>query len=150
MKILLIEDDDNKRKSIVSFLYEVLPQAIILEASSYTTGVDYAMDEYVDFILLDMSIPNFEGKDAFSSGEKLKNGGELILNELLDEQVKFHCIIITQYETFNNESLTTIDNRLSKKCGDMYHGCIKYDTNNDNWKDSLKDKIYNVINSNSR
>ena len=147
MKILIVEDDENKRKAIANYIMQTFPKVEIKEANSYLSGVDMAMQYDFDLLLLDMSIPNFDGKDNKNSGEKLKNGGELIIQELLDEKIQFHCTIITQYETFNNESLESIDRRLKRICGNQYHGCIRYNTNNDQWKELLKNNIENVINS---
>lgn len=147
IRILLVEDDANKARSIIDFLNQSFNDIEIEKAASYQSGVDLAIDSVFDLLLLDMSIPNFDSIDSKESGESLKNGGELIVEELLDEGVDFHCTVITQYETFNNETLQTIDTRLKLLCKDRYHGCIKYDTFNDNWKQQLKNNIEHVINN---
>lgn len=147
MRILLVEDDDKKATSIISFLKQTYSDILVDKARSYMSGVDKAMSGTYQMLLLDMTIPNFDGKDNKDSGESLKNGGELIIEELIDEEIDFHCTVITQYETFNDEPLSTIDSRLRALCGEKYHGCIKYDTYNDNWKDLLKANIDNVINT---
>lgn len=148
MRILIVEDDAEKAKSIESYISEKFSSNSTNVVQSYHDGVEYAMNGKYDIIILDMSIPAFEGQDS-CRGETLKNGGEIIVRELLDEDIKFRCLVITQYETFNNESLETIDKRLRKLCGNSYLGCIKYDTYNDDWKDKLKNVLENVFGINN-
>ena len=150
LKILLVEDDRNKSNTIASFLQEVYPQMDIEYAMSYQSGVELAMKNPYKLLLLDMSIPNYDTEGTGSSEDTLKNGGELIIYELLDENIEFDCTIITQYETINNEPLSVIDERLRELCGDKYHGYIQYQTYTDEWKLNLKNNIDHVINTNNR
>lgn len=149
MKILLIEDNENKCKAIISFLCETFKDIEVDVAKSYVSGVDIAMKNSYNLILLDMTIPTFDVSGTDTGGETLKNGGEIVVEELLDEDIEFDCAVITQYETFNNESLNTISDRLEKMCGKNYHGCIKYDSYNDKWKGLLKQLIEDVDSSNN-
>jgi hypothetical protein len=91
-----------------------------------------------------MSIPNFDINENEDGGATLKNGGELIIMELIDENVDFKCVVLTQYETFNEETLDAIDSRLKEKCGNKYLGFIKYSAWKDDWKELLKNKILNL------
>lgn len=150
MNILIVEDDENKYKTISEYISSIYPQIKLFVSHSYQSGVQMAIDHKYDLLLLDMSIPNFDITVNEEGGEALKNGGELIIEELLDEGIDFKCTIITQYETFNNEPLSTIDSRLRKSCGTKYCGCIKYDTYNDDWKELLKANIENVIHTYNR
>ena len=150
MKVLLVEDDRNKANTIMSFLQETYSDMNIEYAMSYQSGVDVAISKQYDLLLLDMSIPNYDIDGDNSSEDTLKNGGELIIYELLDENVDFDCTIITQYETINDEPLSVIDERLRKICGDKYHGYVQYQTYNEEWKKNLKKNIDHVINTNNR
>lgn len=138
MKILLIEDDQEKARAIRSFLNELYSNKLEFTlAASYQKGVDEAINGDYDIILLDMTLPTFDG-DAKNAGASLKNGGELIIRELYDEGFNVRYIIITQYETFNNETLETICRRLELLSGIYYCGCVKYNTYSDDWKLNLK------------
>lgn len=150
IKVLLVEDDRNKANTIVSFLQETYPDLNTEHAMSYQSGVELAMTKSYDLLLLDMSIPNYDADGDNSSEDTLKNGGELIIYELLDEDVNFDCTIITQYETINDEPLSVIDERLRRICGNRYHGYVQYQTYNDEWKKNLKKNIDHVINTNNR
>ncbi len=150
LSILIVEDDRNKANTIVSYLKETFVDINIDLAMSYQKGVELAISNLYDLLLLDMSIPNYDIDGSGSSEDTLKNGGELIIYELLDENIAFHCTIITQYETINDEPLSVIDDRLRLICGNKYHGYIQYQTYNDEWKNNLKINIDNVINTNNR
>lgn len=149
VKILLVEDDRNKANTIASFLQDTYPEMDIEHAMSYQSGIEKAMSNQYDLLLLDMSIPNYDIEGTGSSEDTLKNGGELIIYELLDEGIDFDCTIITQYETINDEPLSVIDERLLELCGDKYHGYIQYQTYTDEWKQKLKNNIDYVINTNN-
>ena len=147
MKILLVEDDEHKMNDVVSYLKFCKPGIVIDIARSVESGVQSAVDYQYDLILLDMTIPNFDITENSDGGKSYKNGGEIVVKELLDEEVDFKCAIITQYETFNNETIEQISQRISNLCGKNYFGYVKYSTNKDSWKESLKTLIDNVKNT---
>ena len=141
MKILLVEDDEHKMNDIIMYLKTTMKDVKIDTAYSIASGVETAMDNLYDLILLDMTIPNFDITETSDGGKSYKNGGEIIVKELLDEEADFRCAIITQYETFNNETIEQIGQRMKVLCGDNYFGDVKYSTSDDSWKDSLKKLI---------
>lgn len=141
LKILIIEDDDHKCSEITTFLKESFPKIFLKFGKSYQSGIQEATSAQYDLLLLDMSIPNFDINENEDGGSILKNGGELIIMELIDENVNFKCLILTQYETFNDETLDAIDLRLKENCGDKYIGCIRYSAWKDDWKELLKNAI---------
>lgn len=144
MKVLLVEDDEHKMNDIIMNLKTTMKDVNIDTAYSIASGVETAIDNRYDLILLDMTIPNFDITETSDGGKSYKNGGEIIVKELLDEEVVFRCAIITQYETFNNETIDQIGQRMKVLCGENYFGYVKYSTSDDSWKDSLKKLIENV------
>ena len=147
MRILLVEDDKHKMNDIITYLGTIKNMVKVNTAGSVESGVQSAIDNTYDLILLDMTIPNFDITEKSDGGKSYKNGGEIVVKELLDEEVDFRCAIITQYETFNNETIEQISQRISKLCQDNYFGYVKYSTDNDAWKDKLKELIEHVENS---
>ena len=147
MRILLVEDDEHKMKDIIQYLEVILKGVIIETAHSIESGVQSAIDNQYDLILLDMTIPNFDINETNEGGKSYKNGGEIVVKELLDEDVFFNCAIITQYETFNDEPIDQIGQRVKTYCGDHYYGYVKYSTSDDAWKQSLKILIEHVANT---
>lgn len=147
MKILLVEDDKHKIDDIIGFI-DTLKKGIMVDtARSVESGVQSAVDSQYDLILLDMTIPNFDITEKSDGGKSYKNGGEIIVKELLDEEVEFCCAVITQYETFNNETIDQISQRISQLCGDNYLGYVKYSTNTESWRQGLKELIEHVENT---
>lgn len=146
MKILLVEDDEHKMNDIISYIDTLKKNIIVETARSVESGVQAAVDNQFDLILLDMTIPNFDITEKSDGGKSYKNGGEIIVKELLDEEVVFRCAVITQYETFNNETIDQIGQRIRQLCGDDYLGYVKYSTNTESWRQGLKELIEHVEN----
>lgn len=146
MKVLLVEDDEHKTNDIISYIESLNKKIEVAIARSVESGVQAAVDNQYDLILLDMTIPNFDITEKSDGGKSYKNGGEIIVKELLDEEVEFRCAVITQYETFNNETIDQISQRISHLCGDNYLGYVKYSTNTESWRQGLKEYIEHVEN----
>lgn len=143
-KILLIEDDENKRKDVVDFLTESYPGKKTDLAMSFNAGVRKAMSGNYDLMLVDMTLPKFD-KDKGSNERTLHNGGELLIAYLLDLGIGIKSIVITQYDNFGEETLETIDNRLKVDCSESYIGAVRYNSSEDGWKYELNKYIDNVI-----
>ncbi|SEA55038.1 Response regulator receiver domain-containing protein [Xylanibacter ruminicola] len=146
MKILLVEDDEHKTNDIITYIESMNKMIDVSTARSVESGVQAAVDDQYDLILLDMTIPNFDITEKSDGGKSYKNGGEIIVKELLDEEVEFRCAVITQYETFNNETIDQISARIGKLCGENYLGYVKYSTNTESWRQGLKEYIEYVEN----
>lgn len=143
-KILLIEDDENKRNDIVEFLKETYPGKETDIALSFNAGVRKAMKGDYDLMLVDMTLPKFD-KDKGSNERTLHNGGELLIGYLMDLGISIKSIVITQYDNFGEETLETIDCRLKADCHETYMGAVKYNSSEDGWKYELTKYIDNVI-----
>lgn len=143
-KILLIEDDENKRADIIDFITEKYPGKVTDFAMSFNTGVRMAMSGDYDLMLVDMTLPKFD-KDKGSNERTLHNGGELLISYLMDIGMIIKCIVITQYDNFGEETLGTIDNRLKLDCSESYVGAVKYNSSEDGWKYELNKYINDVI-----
>lgn len=137
MKILLVEDDGYKSTAIEQWIMSEYNEAEIKLTVSYRDGCLAALEGGYDLLILDMALPGRTQKVG-SSKDTIVNGGELIIRELLDEQISFQAVILTQYETFNGETIEAIDERLKMMCGAGFFGCISYNSQDDSWKDNLK------------
>ena len=72
-------------------------------------------------------------------------GGQLIIEELVENDISFKCAVVTQYETFDNETIEDVDSQMKEICGNCYYGYVKYNNSDENWKEELKiiiDKCY--------
>lgn len=143
MRILLVEDDGYKSTAIQQWIEANYNNIDVKLAVSYKDGCVAALDERFDLLILDMSLPA-RGQSVGASKDTIVNGGELIIRELLDEDEDFYAVILTQYETFNGETIEAIEDRLRLLCGDKFAGCISYNSQDDSWKNNLKVVLDNV------
>jgi len=150
MRILLIEDDAFKADDVKSFVDDYYNRSIIMDmVDSYSGGVTKAaMIEY-DLLIVDMTLPKYTESNGAKNGV-LPTGGEILLETLNEMGICIKSVVLTQYETFNEETIEDIHNRLVKDCGASYLGYIKYDYTAEEWKNKLIDKIEYAFNPNHR
>jgi DNA-binding response OmpR family regulator len=67
-KILVVEDEQALRKALVSSLKDA--DFEVVEASDGKAGLDKALEEHPDLMLLDLILPKMEGKDVVASLHK--------------------------------------------------------------------------------
>lgn len=142
MKILVIEDDDNKYEPIKDALLEIYNIDLsIQQRRSYQSGLELLYNESFDLLILDMSIPSFDITHSDDGGDTLDRGGEYILEEMDREGIIIKSIIITQYEDFGGVSLTEIDETLKEEFKNSYLGCISYNTRYESWRIELEEML---------
>jgi DNA-binding response OmpR family regulator len=145
MKILLIEDDQNKSKQVVNFLEEEIIDSFIELRKSYQSGLKEILANNYDFILLDMQLPNFDIKSGEDGYKFRKLAGVDILRELSRKGKKSKVIIITQFETFGeNESyieLNDLKNMVKEQFSDLYVGTVFYSADASVWRKELKNLL---------
>jgi DNA-binding response OmpR family regulator len=60
MKILLVEDDENKRAQLEHFIREFWPSSTLATAISLQSGLRALRADSFDVIVLDMTLPNYD------------------------------------------------------------------------------------------
>lgn len=147
MKILIIEDDENKLNDIkdtVKDIFENINIKIdVTVMYSFQTGLNNVISNKYDLLLLDMSLPNFEKKN--DTGIPFGLAGKIILNEMDYYDIHTKTIIVTSYETIEGESMNLISDELKEEFGTFYYGHVKYTANELNWKNELESKIKETI-----
>lgn len=63
-KTLLLVDDDNELREALAEQFELYDGFTVLQADNATTGVKLAEAERVDLILLDVELPDMDGREA--------------------------------------------------------------------------------------
>ena len=81
MKILLVEDDEHKRNDVAGCLLSLKYDISVDYGYSVESGVQKAVDNNYDLLLLDMTIPNFDQSNGSSGGRSFKKGGELDIDK---------------------------------------------------------------------
>lgn len=142
MKILLIEDDSFKSESIVIFLNELYPGALLDICSSLSEGIDYVNKTIYDYVLVDMAIPSHPIEPGGGSPLSLLTGGLDIILELKYMERKDSCIIITQYPDLELcgqlFSLDEAVEQLQVQLGCTVLACIEYNEGSVRWQYDLQ------------
>lgn len=135
-KILIIEDDKYKCEDILSYIKSIRPDDCIDTAESLSSGYKSAIQTLYDFYVVDMNIPKFDKKPG-AVENTMPNGGEILMETLHNMGIPSKFMIMTQYETFGNETLSTIEARLKASFGVDFFGTIHYASDSENWKSNL-------------
>ena len=111
MKILLIDDEHDKREKIRSQVELILgSRAIITERESLRGGLKAILTmNDLDLILLDMSMPSFDLTDQFSSEDPESFAGIEIMSQMKLRDVNFPVLVVTQYKSFEKGSVSLED-----------------------------------------
>lgn len=129
MKILLLEDDDNKRAAIASAVREVTPQAEIIETTNWLNYVQLVNKTKFDMILLDLLVPR-SAKDP----QVEDHSTQLIEATRSFESRSFRtpAIVITRYLAESEDFLRDLNH--------VDINVISFDDSG-KWKDALKIKL---------
>lgn len=148
MKVLLVEDDEDKRDDLVLFINEKLTKNLRI-AKSIQSGKKALREEYFDLVLLDMTIPTFDISPTEEGGRTQAFGGRMLLSEIVRHRIKTKVLVITLFDLFgkgNEEiSLPKLDEQLQEKFSEIYFGAIQYSVSLVGWKDELSKKINKLI-----
>lgn len=139
MKILLVEDDDNKRLRLLSFL-----QANSFEvdcAASYQSGLRALLQKRYDAIVLDMTLPTFDINEDDDGGRPQALGGQELLRQMKRRRIASPVVVVTQFDQFGErqDALTRqqLDTELRNHHGDIYVGLVFYNSTIEGWKEQL-------------
>ena len=144
MKVLIVEDDENKRQYLASFVREQIADASIEEARSYRSGLLKSLEQRFDLILLDMSMPTFDIAPGEDGGRPQSLAGREILRQLERRRVQHAVIVVTQLVRFGDDETMTaseLDGELRDAHPSMYRGMVYYDATLAGWKGELLDLI---------
>lgn len=138
MKILCMEDQEDKYNHINAVLKDNKFTDVIWEKNCQT-GLMRLLENDIDFLLLDMSMPlsdtNYkkESYDVYA--------GISVLKEIKRKKYKLKVIIVTGFSYFKKENKITTLNELveeiKRKYSDYYAGHIKYDSTSIEWQRNL-------------
>lgn len=141
MKILLVEDDENKANRLIAFVSEALTAEPIEAVRSYRTGVAKMRSQPFDLILLDMTMPTYEITADEEGGRPRAFGGRDILRQMDRYSIAVPVIVVTQFERFGEgseaRSRAELDRELARAHPATYRGMVYYDPSNQEWKDDL-------------
>lgn len=148
MKILIIEDDEFKRKRIEQVVRDFMPDAILKMERSVNSGLNGIVEERPSLVLLDMSLTTFDVGPSEPGGRPQNFGGMEILRQMDRLQISCPVIVITQHEKFatgNHEvNLSAVHKELKEEHGHLFKGLIYYNSATGNWEQKLRTLINEV------
>lgn len=142
MKVLLVEDDENKRSQIEGFLNSSFPGIELEQAKSLQAGVRKIRSCNFDLVLLDMTLPNYDpSPDEPSGGSTHSFGGREFLKQSSRFGITTPVIVVTQFETFGKPPATTnleeLNGALHRDFGATYRGAVYYHPAIVGWRQEL-------------
>jgi CheY-like chemotaxis protein len=148
MNILLVEDDEDKREQLVSFIENEI-NCELTQVQSFQGGLKAIKTKHFDLILLDMTIPTFDITPVDGGGRSQPFGGEMLLHEMLRREIKTKVIVVTQFDIFGKGedeiTLKDLDFRLSQQFNN-YLGAVQYGIAYTGWKEVLGKMINEKFN----
>lgn len=143
IKILVIEDDDPKLQQIVEAVIAVIPEAKLETTKSLNSACRALDKESFDLVLLDMTLPTFEGgKTSNASGRQKTQGGRDVLRYMWESEISSKVYVVSQFRDFPDDSETTIGldelgNQLREEFPTLYFGSIYFEHKSTAWKVQL-------------
>ncbi|PNH83413.1 response regulator [Vibrio diazotrophicus] len=144
MKVLLVEDSNDKRNQIKDVLNQFPMDININVEESVRGAIDRIdSDEKFDLLLLDMSLPLFDITDEVPDGGEAESfGGHEIIEQMSFLQIYSPVIVITHYRTFQGgTTYEALESELKCSYPDIVKGMIYYDHPSITWKHELIDYL---------
>lgn len=149
MRILVVEDDPNKLRQLMTIITSEFPDAIREEQRSYQSGLKAALLDTPDVIILDMTMPTFDVGGKEKGGRERRYAGRQVLHQLHRKGVHAKVIVVTQFERFGEgEELITLDEletELRTLFPNNYVKTIFYQAADSQWMGQLRDVLQELL-----
>jgi len=141
MKLLIVEDNEEKCRQLGAFLRAEYPSLVVEERRSYNSGLAAIRDFTPDVVLLDMSMPTYDRLGGQSGGRTRPYAGRDVLSEVKRLGLRSRAIVVTQFETFGEGSqrrtLDELGSELATEFPDGYLGTVYYHPSRSDWRKKL-------------
>lgn len=141
MKILLVEDDENKRAQLEHFIRSSWPKNVLDVAISLQSGLRKVQETNYSVVILDMTLPNYDLGIDESGGIIHALGGKEFLRKMKRFKVRTPVVVVTQFETFGKGAerldLESLMTSLANDYGGLCIGTVYYNSAIDTWKGQL-------------
>lgn len=148
MLILLVEDDENKIDKILEFLKSFCPEVDLVTSNSLMSGLKSMQSKNPDLVLLDMTLPNFDGPTNVSSNKMKAFGGTEFIRQSNRLGLSGKIIVITQFESFgdapNIVSFDDVKKDLTEKYPENFLNMIYYHASQAKWELELGNIIQDM------
>ena len=148
MKILFIEDDEEKAKRIVEFIRHDIPSTEIVCARSFNSGLRALIHDAnsFDLVLLDMTMPSYDVTPEEPSGGSIEHfAGRDMLAQMELRQIRIPTVVVTMFDSFGEGvkkvSLNPLIAELRAKYAPHFLGHVYYNSTQEGWRTALKEII---------
>ena len=157
-RVLIIEDDENKRSQLLRFVSTWLgergwDEADITTARSFRSGLVAVLKEEAEVILLDMTMPTYDVGADENGGRPQAYAGREILRQMDRRDIRAKVVVVTQFDRFgegaNALTLHQLDDQLRATHPDTYRGAVYYDIVKDRWRAHLSNLLTAALRSGS-
>jgi len=151
-RVLIIEDDEDKLSTLISFMKNEFPQATIDTARSFSSGLKSLIkgSKHYSLLLLDMSMPNYDASPVEPGGGKPESfAGSDLLAQMKLRKIDIPTIVVTMFDKHGEEpnrlSLKQLEIKLTELYSPTFRGLTYYSLSESGWRSSLKSQILNEI-----
>lgn len=148
MRILLVEDDENKRVQLLRFLNEELREGDVQTARSLHSALRAIIERNVDLVLLDMTMAMFDQSIEEDGGRTHAYAGREVLRQMKRRDITIPVVMVTQFDRFGDgpDDLTVgqLDAELANDYPDIYRGAVYYNAGLSGWRAELRGAIAKV------
>jgi len=148
MRILIIEDDENKREKVTAFIEGTLQPVHIDAARSLQGALRMLTRQSYELVILDMSMPTFDIGPDEHGGRFQQFGGREILRQMERRKIHLPFVVLTQFDRFEEGdevvTLEALDSQLRRSHPSAYMGSVYYNVTQERWKEELMDFMINA------
>ena len=147
MKILLADDDINKRERIGNFIKLKYKEIIITEQKSYQSTLKDILNNTYDLILLDMTMPTYDIAIGEHGGRVKVFAGKEVMRKMLRRNRIIPVIIITQFERFGDDKISfeELNQQLQYTYKDIFLEIIYYHNGLSGWQNKLENELNKLM-----
>jgi len=152
MKVLLVEDDPDKARRLEDWVVSTYSSCEVSTARSFTPALDFLIDSMppFDLMLLDMSMPNYEGASYRYDGTAPETyAGRDLLAQMRLRGIRVPTIVVTMFDTFGEGSgrvsLEGLARELRQDYPESFRELVYYSPAQDSWKISLRKIVDRIV-----
>lgn len=147
MKVLLVEDYEEKANNIIAFLETEFPNFKVERCTAYNSAQETIFDnpDKFDLILLDMSMTTYDLSTDASGGKPEPTAGRDLLEGMYLREITTPVIVVTMYNVFGRKELSAFHEELLESYPQNYKSYVFYSSQRSDWKNDLKKKIKEIL-----
>lgn len=146
--VLIVEDDDYKLESLQECLIQ-FDNIEVTVCSSFTSAAKAIKKTTFNLLLLDMSLPTFDGGGASDEGEAQGLGGKRLIRICSEYGTLCPTILVTQFSNYEGLGKTTtvteMASELTAILGERFIGTVRYNRASSEWKDRLNTYLQTAL-----